>query len=144
MSETDQLRFSQANLKRSSSALIFLLILVSGTVLRLRGLGYQSLWYDETQVRMLAYSPRAHLFEALAPYENTPPPYFVFIQAWMKAFGESEFSMRLPSAIFGIISIALIYFLAKLVALKSTRQQFVAYAAAALLAFSRFHIAYCQ
>ena len=130
--------------KRSTRAAVLLTILVAGAILRFLGLGYQSFWYDETQVRMLAYLPRVKLFQAVAPYQNAPPLYFAFIQAWMKAFGRSEFSMRLPSAAFGIISIALIYCLAKQLARKSGRLGFIAGAAAALLALSRFHIAYCQ
>jgi hypothetical protein len=144
MKALDDAKLAGGGRGRWIEALELAAVLAVGGVLRFRGLGYQSLWYDETQVRMLAYIPRAHLFEAFAPYENTPPPYFVFIQAWMKAFGRSEFSMRLPSAIFGIMSIALIYWLAKQVGRQGPRRRFIAMSAATLLAVSRFHIAYCQ
>lgn len=85
-----------------SSNLPAVLVITLAGVLRLYHLGTESLWIDE------GYSLR----DALSHYSLTDirPLYFRLLSFWM-VFGKSEAWLRLPSAIFGILSVALLYIL---------------------------------
>lgn len=94
--------------------IIFLLILFLGGALRLYGLNKQSFWYDE--LRSLEHSEREDISSIIAiilAYEAHPPGYFIFLHYITKFFGNSEIIVRLPSAIFGIISIFVIFLLGR-------------------------------
>ncbi|MGB9588125.1 MAG: hypothetical protein ACPL7O_08095, partial [Armatimonadota bacterium] len=86
----------------SRSNLQAVLVIALAGVLRLYHLGTESLWIDE------GYSLR----DASSHYSFTDvrPLYFRLLSFWM-VFGKSEAWLRLPSAIFGILSVALLYIL---------------------------------
>jgi hypothetical protein len=114
-------------------------ILLIAAVLRLRGLGVESLWGDEALSLQIA---RLDLFEALKrviDWEQIPPLHHVLLHFWIRVFGVSETSLRMPSALAGIVAVAMIYVLVR--QLGSRR---IALPAAALLAVSPIHLAYSQ
>jgi mannosyltransferase len=119
-------------------------VLVLAAILRLHGLGAQSLWRDESNTRMMAYFHHPHFFEMQAPGENLPPPYFVILKAWMKVFGLSETSMRMPSALCGIAAVFFMYLFGRRLVPDRSSGFLVGLFAALLLCISRFHIAYSQ
>lgn len=90
--------------------LLLILVLVVGSFLRLGGIGTESLWYDETLTAATVQAPVGHVISEVRSRENAPPFYFVVINLWTKVFGLSDTSLRLPSALFGIATIALLYF----------------------------------
>ena len=45
---------------------------------------------------------------------GNPPFYYLFLKYWTRLFGDSEFAIRLPSVIFGVLSILVLYYLANL------------------------------
>jgi len=85
---------------------LLILILLLGLLLRIYNLSSESVWFDETA--SLRFSK-----EINGDYGN-PPFYFLCLNHWMRLFGNSEFVIRLPSVIFGALSILLLYFFANL------------------------------
>jgi len=88
---------------------LLLLILLLAWAWRLHGLDAQSLWRDETDSLRFATRPLA---EALAmftrPGENGPL-YFLLLRPWLMAAGQSEFALRFPSALLGVLAIPLMF-----------------------------------
>lgn len=86
-----------------------------GAFLRILNLGFQSFWYEELMV--LSYSKADSFFSYLKNYLSTPdaaPPFFSAIIYFLRQLGvNSEFGLRLPSAIFGILSIHMVYLIGK-------------------------------
>jgi 4-amino-4-deoxy-L-arabinose transferase-like glycosyltransferase len=68
-----------------------------------------------------------------------PPAWYIFMLPWTKLFGSDLFVIRFPSAVFGAVSIILIYVLATL---ESDRR--TGLFAAGLLAFNGYHIFWSQ
>lgn len=120
------------------AALLVILFLAAG--LRLSQLGSKSLWFDEVASINFAELPTEKLWnlEWSRP-ESHPPLYYQGLGYWVDWFGNSEFSVRLPSALISIVNVALIYILGR----RLFSHQ-VGLLAAALLAFSPLHIWYAQ
>lgn len=118
---------------------MIILIMFVGLVLRLLKLD-QSLWLDEgisvIVSRSLSYKSLVINF---APADFHPPLFYILLKAWMSVFGSSEISARALPVIFGVASIALIYFISKIIFDNRT-----ALVAAVLLATSPLHIYYSQ
>jgi mannosyltransferase len=93
------------------TVLVFILILAAA--LRFYGLGYQGLWNDE--LASWAMSNKDSLGEVLrSAYEdNHPPGYHFFLYFVIRLFGDSEISLRFPSAICGVISVFLLFILGR-------------------------------
>ncbi|MDH3314525.1 MAG: glycosyltransferase family 39 protein [Gammaproteobacteria bacterium] len=97
------------------------------------------LWYDE--IKTLIDSVRPPLAEILThfPGNNDHPLYSVLAHISISIFGEHAWSLRLPSVIFGLAAIPMLYIFALQV---TTRLEAVA--AACLLAISYHHIWFSQ
>ena len=123
----------------SISKIIFILVLVLGSILRLYGLENQSLWFDEI------YSWKSESYNTLseviknAKGDVHPPGYHIFMYALEKLFGETEFVLRFPAAIFGIFSIVALFILG--LQLYSSREALIA---SSFMAFFSFPIYYSQ
>jgi len=80
-----------------------LIALVLAAALRLYNLGAESLWNDElATVSITRFGPFApQTWNAIA-HDVHPPGYYFLIAAWQLVFGDSEGSLRLPSALAGI------------------------------------------
>lgn len=88
--------------------LILSSIILLGGFLRIYNLGSESLWLDEVISVSWSKKSVASIVE-LAGNDVHPPLYFIILHLWMLLFGTSEIAIRALSAIFGIISIFLIY-----------------------------------
>jgi 4-amino-4-deoxy-L-arabinose transferase-like glycosyltransferase len=73
----------------------------------------QSLWLDETTTAMASNMTLGDLFNKFLPGDFHPPLYYLFMKIWISVFGYSEIALRIPSIIFGVITIYLIYLIAK-------------------------------
>ena len=95
--------------KFSKNKFLFLLLFVIfvGSVLRLYHLGKQSLWLDEAYSVLMSKNLATLWFEQAQ--DSSPPLYYSILYYWIRLFGDSEFSIRLLSAIFGISLIPLIF-----------------------------------
>jgi uncharacterized membrane protein len=119
---------------------LILLIFFLGLGLRLYDLGGESIWFDEAV--SVAASKLGLLDQIrwnLTSSDNNPPLYYAFLRVWVHLFGDSELAVRLPSAIFGSLSIPLIYVVGTMLFNRKA-----ALLAALILAVSVFHIKFSQ
>lgn len=118
--------------------MIFLILLFS-LVLRVININ-QSLWLDEA-INVLAAQQNAFwgMVTEYAKFDFHPPGFFALLWVWTKIFGYSEIMVRLPSLIFGVLTVWIIYLLGK--KLVSAKLGLVA---ALLLALNPLHIYYSQ
>jgi len=128
-----------ADSRHGIPAFWFLLCLTGiGALLRLYNLGGNSLWLDEAATLTFARQTLAGIWESTAGGEFNPP-LFYWLEHGMLVFGESEFVLRLLPALFGALTIPVVYLIGK-----EFRDRNAGLIAAALLAFSPFHIFYSQ
>src|SRR3989338_1762189 len=110
--------------------IILIMILVLGSFLRVYRIDSESFWIDEAAT---AYTTQQKPFEIVvdiyktlehAPQYNNkelgnggggiPPFYLLVANYWTKLFGLSEFKLRLLSALFGVLSIYMIFLVGKI------------------------------
>jgi uncharacterized membrane protein len=120
---------------------IFTLLLITfiGACLRLYELGSNSLWFDEAISVWFSGKPLEEIIIKQKSGDVHPPLYYLFLSLWTGVAGSEEFEVRLLSAIFGILSIPLLYLIAK--RLFSGTPALIS---AFILAISPFHIYYSQ
>ena len=102
--------------KSSLSDKFWLLIILGlGLWIRLVGLN-QSLWLDEAIEwwAVTSFDLKQLLFGYMAGDFN-PPGHHLLLWFWVRIFGDSEFSLRFPSVLFGIGIVYLTYRIAKLI-----------------------------
>ena len=85
-------------------------ILVLGGWLRFHNLGSGSLWLDEVVSWTQAKDSLAALIQRTAE-DNYPPLNNLALFVAIKFLGTSEWSVRLPSALFGLANIGAVYWL---------------------------------
>lgn len=107
--------------------LIGCLLLAFG--LRLYRLDGQSLWYDEAVTADLARRSLADLTHWTAN-DIQPPLYYYLVSGWGRVAGWSEWSLRFPSAWFGVLTVPLLAGLARRISTRPTAARWVALLAA--------------
>jgi len=112
------------------------LLLAGALLVRLPRLT-QSLWYDE--VCYTSVFLRTDRLSNLLFRDVHPPLYALFMYAWTALFGDGELAMRLPSLLFGLASIVILF---SLVSRWLGRK--AAWLASGLMAASPVHIWYCD
>lgn len=95
----------------SRRALPALLVLLLGFTLRIILLDKQSLWSDE-YITLVRASLSLDDLLAQMPIEHTPL-YFVLLHLWFAVAGSGDFTLRFPSALWGTLSVALVYALGR-------------------------------
>ncbi len=118
--------------------ILLFLILAIGSGLRLSGLGKEGFWLDEGVSISKSTGELAPIFSGQVA-DPSPPLYYLLLSLWTRLFGTSEVSARIPSAIFGIFSIFMIYRLGVIFFDNKTGEL-----AAFLLAVSPFHLYFSQ
>ncbi len=103
--------------------LTLIVILIIGAVLRLHHVDYRTLNHPEVYAPGIDLpsglsnpNPRFTLSQTLKGTiagEPHPPGYYILMLGWTKLFGSSILALRLPSVLFGIGSILLVYVLAR-------------------------------
>ena len=126
-----------------------LLLVLLGAFLRLHNLGRQSVSHVEMYVPGIRLphgisvpEERLGMVKVVTSTLNSdthPPAYYVLMWVWTKIFGASARSIRLPSALFGIASIPLMFWLGAM-----TNQAKAGWIAAALLAINGHQIFWSQ
>lgn len=104
-------------LYRNFPLLALLGIMLLAGFLRFYGLGFQSLWNDELNTWGIALSNDS-LAGTIAEFFTEmvgvhPPGYYLLIQIIAEYFGDSEWVLRLPSAIAGLLSVFATYLLGR-------------------------------
>ena len=118
--------------------LVLFLIILLGFSLRFYNLAKESLWFDEIYGGILP--AKQSITYLLNPDISLPvSTYHIILHYWMQIFGQSEFSVRFPALIFGVLSIFVIYKLGKVIF-----NQEIGLLSALILAISPFQIHYSQ
>src|SRR5262249_34045255 len=113
------------------------ILIAAGGFLRLYGLDFQSLWSDEGfQYYIATQNSIGKLFQQALSFH--PPLSFIVNHLFLR-LGYTDFLLRLPSALFGIASLPVLYVLGRELTSKKA-----AVFAVFVLAFSPFHIWYSQ
>ena len=119
---------------------VWYLMLVTGlgALLRFYHLGYQSLWVDEFFTwRWVRPDTDLHFWEQI--FQAIQGPLYMATIWPLVRWGSSEFLLRLPAALVGVATIPLFTLTAqRIIGVKTARW------GALLLAFSPFHLWYCQ
>lgn len=94
--------------------LVLLLILCLGAGIRCIGIGAKSLWYDEAiSAAALKFTPAELIARKSSEASVHPPLYFLLLKGWAGVFGEAEASLRSMAAIFGVSTIAGVFFFSR-------------------------------
>ncbi|NQZ59909.1 MAG: glycosyltransferase family 39 protein, partial [Lentisphaeraceae bacterium] len=101
----------------------------------------QSLWLDEIAFYKQIDQPDvSSVYSAVMSIEgHIGPLYHILLHIFTRFFGVSEFALRTPSAFFGVVSVVLLYYLAR-----DLFDEKVARLAALLLALCPLHVWYSQ
>ena len=123
--------------------------------LRVYHLGSQSIWWDEGHSIQMASAPLAQI-STLPGMDVHPPGYFAALHQWMAIAGRSEFALRYLSAVFGVLTVALLMRFGRSLGRQSLRRGWLPGAsqpgpgfwtsllAGCLAAVSPFYVAYAQ
>jgi 4-amino-4-deoxy-L-arabinose transferase-like glycosyltransferase len=89
-------------------------ILALAASLLLFDLGGRSLWWDEIINVYIERQPLRLIFASLSNspgvyHDIHPPLYHLMMHYWTELAGTSDLAMRLPSAVFGLLSVYLVY-----------------------------------
>ncbi|MEE8392396.1 MAG: glycosyltransferase family 39 protein [Anaerolineae bacterium] len=126
-------------LTRTRALLPIVCILLLGFVLRIEHLGNKNIWWDEGWSIGIARDESFINATLRVAADVHPPLYFWFLYWWEALVGDGEFATRFLSLMWGVLTIALVYPLARKFAPRS-----VALLAMLLTATSRFHVWWSQ
>lgn len=100
--------------KKTLNYLILISIILIGAALRFSIISNYSLWNDELEsLRISSYSSISEMYEKAIIPDVHPPLYQILLYYVIHYLGNSEFLLRLPSAVAGILSIYFIFLLGK-------------------------------
>ena len=118
---------------------LFMILLVAAWV-RLAGLDFQSYWYDELFSAYISNPDHPFGRVVRLTLEDVHPPFFQLMM-WFsyKLFGYTEWAGRFPSAIAGVLTVAVIYLLGRVLFNKRAGLY-----AAALAVFNFYFVYYAQ
>ena len=117
---------------------MLLAILLVALLLRIFQLDAESLWLDEVYSVNWGNHDFVQIL-GLSIQNRHPPLYLLLLHYWMQLFGDSEFSVRLPSVFFGVFSVAMLYKVGTLLFNKWT-----GLISAFIMAISAYQIYYSQ
>lgn len=97
-----------------SEYILLFLILLTGLLLRLKALTFQSLWLDEL-ISVMSTAPSESLRSIFSHYQVDPHPplFFLILHYWTMLFGYTEFVARLLPALIGSAGVWAVYLLGK-------------------------------
>ncbi|MBZ0304906.1 MAG: glycosyltransferase family 39 protein [Anaerolineae bacterium] len=88
---------------------LLLLILLLAAVTRFSGIQDRSLWEDEGWTLLLSKGPSVSDIVQTMAFDQHPPLYFILFHQWFEITGDTEFAIRAFSAFTGILSVAALY-----------------------------------
>lgn len=114
-------------------------IVALSAFLRFYGIGMESLWLDEGVSIQIARLDVPGILQEVR-VDNNPPLYYLLLHYWIELFGDSETSVRMPSALVGVLAVFAIYGVGSRLLLERP----AALLAALLLAVAPVHLRYSQ
>jgi len=118
--------------------LVIVITLVGGW-LRVFALGNKGLWLDETFSVWMSNHSLVDMLQWIAMIDYHPPLYYLLLHYWMELNGDTAYSVRQLSVLFGAATIPIIYLIGKRMS-----GVVMGLAAAVILTFSPFNIRYAQ
>jgi mannosyltransferase len=119
---------------------ILVFLICAGFFLRFYQLGFNSLWLDEIASYEYAIGTFPEMWQRMTNGTDfNPPLYFVLQHFMIPVFGTTEWGIRLLSAIFGVLTIPVMYLVGK-----EFDDKFTGLIAAGIITFSPFLIVYSQ
>ena len=82
------------------------ILLITTFALRVWNLGGPSLWYDEAYLWWATTRLSLSKMLALSMGELVPPLHYFVLRAWLPLAGTSEFALRFPSVLYGVLAVA--------------------------------------
>lgn len=119
--------------------LIFLFIVFLAGALRLYNIEQKNLWFDEIYSWHISEGNTEQIV-AETSGDIHPPFYYIILKLWTGLFGDSVFSMRLLSVLFGLLSMIFIYLISE----KIFKNRFITLSVLLLYALSPVNIHYSQ
>lgn len=107
---------------------------------RLAGITSQSLWRDEVDSLRFATRPLPGVLSAFTRPGENGPLFYLLLRPWLAAAGHSEFALRFPSILMGVLAVALIFLWGKYLFGRGVGGLL----AALLLAVNPYHVWYSQ
>jgi 4-amino-4-deoxy-L-arabinose transferase-like glycosyltransferase len=117
---------------------VLIVLLAASAALRVHRLAEESLWLDEAASIMIAEQSVPWLLAETA-FDVHPPLYYLALHEWMPWAGRSEFPVRVLSIVFDLLTLLAVFAAARAFFGRAT-----ALTAAALVAFSPFHLYHAQ
>jgi 4-amino-4-deoxy-L-arabinose transferase-like glycosyltransferase len=118
---------------------LLILITLMGGFLRVLLLDKKGMWLDETFSVWLASQRVVDMLQWIVKIDQHPPLYYLLLHYWMVLYGDTPYSVRLLSVLFGTGTIPMIYLIGKRMS-----GVMMGLVAAVFLAFSPFHIYFAQ
>jgi hypothetical protein len=118
--------------------LVIIITLIGGW-LRVFLLSYKGLWLDETFSIWMSSHNAVDMLQWIARVDQHPPLYYLLLHYWIGLNGDTPHDVRMLSALFGTATIPIIYLIGKRIS-----GVMMGLAAAVILAFSTYNIAYAQ
>lgn len=113
-------------------------VMTLAVAVRLYGITHSAMWFDEAYSVLISAMPPAEIWRYSAN-DVHPPLYYFLLHVWMILFGEGVFSVRLMSAVTGVLTVPVSVWLVGVIA---TRR--AAILAGVLSAFLPFAVRYSQ
>jgi uncharacterized membrane protein len=116
-----------------------LAVTLMGGFLRVFLLTDKGMWLDETFSVWLANKSVPDMLQWIVKIDQHPPLYYLLLHYWLARYGDTPYDARLLSALFGTLTIPIIYLIGKRIS-----GVVVGLSAAVFLCFSTFNIYYAQ
>lgn len=98
------------HLRNKKIVILLVVIIALGTFLRIYRIEYQSLSNDElSSWKRSGYADLPTVINEGARTDVHPPGYYILLHFAQKVLGDSEWALRFPSALFGVLSILFIF-----------------------------------
>lgn len=89
-------------------------ILILAFGLRLYALDAENLWSDEAfTVHHAGEQNYEEFITLISTTEAAPPGHYLFLHYWLWWFGDSEFSVRFPSVLFGVAAVGVLFLIVR-------------------------------
>ena len=125
------------------SRFALLVILLLAFALRVYRLDGQSLWYDEAVTAHVASQGISELTRWTAD-DIQPPLYYYVVAGWTRLAGRGEWALRFPSVCFSLLTVALMWSLARRLFGAGRAGQIAGLVAALLAAISPLYVYFAQ
>ena len=123
----------------SRTRLLLILLILAAWAWRLYGLEAQSLWRDEVDSLRFATRDLPKVLAAFTRPGENGPLYYLLLRPWLAWVGQSEYALRFPSALAGVLALPIIFAWAR-----RLFNPTVGLIAVLLLAVNPYHLWYSQ